>query len=134
MSAGFDAHRDDPLANCKLTEETYAAMAAGDARALARSWTRRSGFVLEGGYDLRALAASVAATIEAARDGARRPSVEPGALVARARVALRALVAGARGSGASAPRGCRLRCDAGKKKGAVQARRPCPPLARLPSV
>ena len=35
VSAGFDAHRDDPLANCALTEETYAAMAAGDARARA---------------------------------------------------------------------------------------------------
>ena len=38
VSAGFDAHRDDPLASCMLTEETYAAMAATmrDARRRAR--------------------------------------------------------------------------------------------------
>ena len=42
------------------------------------------GFVLEGGYDLRALAASVAATMAAARDGAL-PGREGGPLADRAR-------------------------------------------------
>ena len=65
VSAGFDAHRDDPLANCLLTEESYAALAA-TVRALSLELDAPLGFVLEGGYDLRALAASVAAVLQAA--------------------------------------------------------------------
>jgi len=84
VSAGFDAHRDDPLANCMLTEDSYGAMASA-MRRLSRELEAPLGFVLEGGYDLRALAGSVAATIEAAMDGASPPTAEPGALVARAR-------------------------------------------------
>jgi len=84
VSAGFDAHRDDPLANCTLTEDSYGAMASA-MRRLSRELEAPLGFVLEGGYDLRALAGSVAATIEAAMDGASPPTAEPGALVARAR-------------------------------------------------
>jgi acetoin utilization deacetylase AcuC-like enzyme len=84
VSAGFDAHRDDPLANCMLTEESYAAMAAA-LRGLSRELDAPLGFVLEGGYELTALARSVAATIEGALDGPAAQAVEPGALVARAR-------------------------------------------------
>jgi acetoin utilization deacetylase AcuC-like enzyme len=84
VSAGFDAHRDDPLANCDLTEDSFAAMAAC-MRILSKELDAPLGFVLEGGYDLDALAASAAATIEAALDGARPEAVEPGALVTRAR-------------------------------------------------
>jgi acetoin utilization deacetylase AcuC-like enzyme len=83
VSAGFDAHRDDPLANCELTEESYAALSSG-VRALASELSAPLGFVLEGGYDLRALAASVTATMDAARDGAL-PDVPAGALAQRAR-------------------------------------------------
>ena len=90
VSAGFDAHRDDPLANCTLTEESYAAMAAA-MRTLSRDLDAPLGFMLEGGYDLEALAASVAATIEGALDGRRR-SGRAGPLVARPRP-LRAVVA-----------------------------------------
>jgi acetoin utilization deacetylase AcuC-like enzyme len=84
VSAGFDAHRDDPLANCTLTEDSYAAMAASMG-VLSRDLGAPLGFVLEGGYALGALAASVAATIEAALEGPAVPTAEPGALVARAR-------------------------------------------------
>jgi acetoin utilization deacetylase AcuC-like enzyme len=84
VSAGFDAHRDDPLANCTLTEESYAAMAAV-MRMLSADLGAPLGFVLEGGYDLAALAASVAATIEGALEGRAGDSVEPDALVVRAR-------------------------------------------------
>ena len=84
VSAGFDAHRDDPLANCTLTEESYAAMATV-MRTLSVDLGAPLGFVLEGGYDLAALAASVAATIEGALDGRPGDSVEPDALVVRAR-------------------------------------------------
>ena len=75
VSAGFDAHRDDPLASCMLTDETYAAMAALDARR-GRELDAPLLFLLEGGYDLGALARSVAATIDAAR-GSEPPEAAP---------------------------------------------------------
>jgi acetoin utilization deacetylase AcuC-like enzyme len=59
ISAGFDAHRDDPLAGMGLTEDGYAALTgivAGIARRHAKS---RILSCLEGGYNLNALAASV---------------------------------------------------------------------------
>jgi acetoin utilization deacetylase AcuC-like enzyme len=84
VSAGFDAHRDDPLAECTLSEETYAAMAAA-MRDLARELGVPLAFVLEGGYDLGALARSVAATMKAAA-GDETPAQAPaGPLVERAR-------------------------------------------------
>ena len=95
VSAGFDAHRDDPLANCELTEQSYAAMAAG-MRALSGELAAPLGFVLEGGYDLRALAASVAATMEAARNGSGSPGVDMLARRDARTLALRPVVARAR--------------------------------------
>jgi acetoin utilization deacetylase AcuC-like enzyme len=62
ISAGFDAHRDDPLAGVALTEDGFAAL-AGTLRRLAAELEAPIGAVLEGGYDLRALAASTAATL-----------------------------------------------------------------------
>jgi acetoin utilization deacetylase AcuC-like enzyme len=62
ISAGFDAHRDDPLADVELTEDGFAAL-AGTLRRLAAELEVPIGGVLEGGYDLRALAASTAATL-----------------------------------------------------------------------
>jgi acetoin utilization deacetylase AcuC-like enzyme len=60
VSAGFDAHRDDPLAELRLEDETYAAI-ADRVRTLADAHCEgRSLWLLEGGYDLRAIAASVA--------------------------------------------------------------------------
>ena len=60
VSAGFDAHRDDPLAELRLDDETYAAI-ADRVRTLADAHCDgRSLWLLEGGYDLRAIAASVA--------------------------------------------------------------------------
>ena len=59
ISAGFDAHKDDPLANMGLTEEGYAdltSLVTGIAKRHARGRILSS---LEGGYHLRALAASV---------------------------------------------------------------------------
>jgi acetoin utilization deacetylase AcuC-like enzyme len=53
ISAGFDAHRDDPLADMRLTEESFGAftrLVNGLAPMVS---------VLEGGYNLAALAASV---------------------------------------------------------------------------
>jgi len=64
VSAGYDAHRDDPLAECELTEEGYAAMTRS-MRSICRTLDASLGFVLEGGYALGALASSVAATLAA---------------------------------------------------------------------
>jgi acetoin utilization deacetylase AcuC-like enzyme len=61
VSAGFDAHRDDPLADHRLGAGDYAELAARVA-ALAPGSGRVVCF-LEGGYDLDALRRSVAATV-----------------------------------------------------------------------
>jgi acetoin utilization deacetylase AcuC-like enzyme len=67
VSAGFDAHRDDPLASMALTERGFFALAKRVA-AVADQAEGRLVAVLEGGYHPRALAASVVATL-AALDG-----------------------------------------------------------------
>jgi acetoin utilization deacetylase AcuC-like enzyme len=85
VSAGFDAHRDDPLAQCTLETESFAKMAA-HVKSAARELGVPFGAVLEGGYDLGALAASVAATLEVfgSDDGAQPEDVERDALTAEA--------------------------------------------------
>lgn len=59
ISAGFDAHKDDPLASMGLTEEGYAELTRIVAGIAARHAHRRILSSLEGGYNLTALAASV---------------------------------------------------------------------------
>ena len=83
VSAGYDAHRDDPLASCELEDGSYGALAAC-VRELAAELGAPVGVVLEGGYALGALARSVAATIEALGNGVPAPSVEPDAVTAQA--------------------------------------------------
>jgi acetoin utilization deacetylase AcuC-like enzyme len=63
ISAGFDAHRDDPLGGCLLESSTYGEMARRVAE-LGAELGAPVGAVLEGGYDLEALAASAIATME----------------------------------------------------------------------
>ena len=90
ISAGFDAHRDDPLAGVELTEDGFAAL-AGTLRRLAAELEVPIGAVLEGGYDLRALAASTAATLRVLTapepPAPRDVPVAPEARAAAARVA-----------------------------------------------
>jgi len=62
ISAGFDAHREDPLAECRLEAGSFGRMAAA-VRAAAEGWSAPVGAVLEGGYALPALAESVVATM-----------------------------------------------------------------------
>jgi acetoin utilization deacetylase AcuC-like enzyme len=76
ISAGFDAHRDDPLGMCTLDESSFAQMARW-MRRLGDDLGAPVGAVLEGGYDLGALARSSAATLEALRDGGDPRSVDP---------------------------------------------------------
>ncbi len=69
ISAGFDAHRRDPLANLNLVEADY----AWATRKLMEIAERRCGgrivSVLEGGYHLESLARSVAAHVTALMEG-----------------------------------------------------------------
>jgi acetoin utilization deacetylase AcuC-like enzyme len=62
VSAGFDAHRDDPLGGLALETESFGKLAR-QVRALGDELGAPVGAVLEGGYDLRALAESVAETM-----------------------------------------------------------------------
>ena len=65
ISAGFDAHADDPLAGLRFHEDDYA-WATSEILALARDLCHgRVVSTLEGGYDLRALGASAAAHVGA---------------------------------------------------------------------
>jgi acetoin utilization deacetylase AcuC-like enzyme len=83
VSAGFDAHRDDPLADCRLEVDSFAQMALR-MRALGDRLGVPVGAVLEGGYDLSALARSCAATLEALAVGGAPRSVEPHPLAVQA--------------------------------------------------
>ncbi|HJU06713.1 MAG TPA: histone deacetylase [Nitrospiraceae bacterium] len=59
ISAGFDAHRDDPLAGMGLTEEGYGTLTEIIAGLARRHCNGRILSSLEGGYNLKALASSV---------------------------------------------------------------------------
>ncbi|CAA9487088.1 MAG: Acetylspermidine deacetylase; Deacetylases, including yeast histone deacetylase and acetoin utilization protein [uncultured Solirubrobacterales bacterium] len=86
-SAGFDAHRADPLATCRLETSSFGELAR-HARAIADAAGAPVGAVLEGGYDVDALAASVAATLEGLAEGGAPRAVEPDAATERARQAV----------------------------------------------
>jgi acetoin utilization deacetylase AcuC-like enzyme len=59
ISAGFDAHRDDPLANLQLTEPDFGWATAKIAEVADKHAGGRLVSMLEGGYNLAALARSV---------------------------------------------------------------------------
>jgi acetoin utilization deacetylase AcuC-like enzyme len=68
VSAGFDAHEDDPLAGLDVTTEGYRELAR-----MIKAWSLvhtggRSVWALEGGYNLEALGDSVVACLEVLRD------------------------------------------------------------------
>jgi len=60
ISAGFDAHRDDPLAQLMLNADDFAWVTDAILAVAARHTEGRVVSLLEGGYDLDALAASTA--------------------------------------------------------------------------
>ena len=86
VSAGYDAHADDPLAGCVVTDAGYGAMAAS-VRATAAELGVPLGIVLEGGYDLGALARSLVLTLETvgAQATPAAPAVDLHPLAIRAR-------------------------------------------------
>jgi acetoin utilization deacetylase AcuC-like enzyme len=75
ISAGYDAHADDPLATCQVSDEGYFAMAAA-LRGVADEVGAPIGLVLEGGYDVAALARSFVQTLDAL-GSPEPPAVEP---------------------------------------------------------
>ena len=64
VSAGFDAHRDDPLGDLLLDESDFAWITSLIIDAANRHAHGRIVSVLEGGYNLKALASSVATHLE----------------------------------------------------------------------
>jgi acetoin utilization deacetylase AcuC-like enzyme len=59
ISAGFDAHRDDPLASLNLTESTFKKLSFELKRLAEQNAGGRMLSMLEGGYDLNALSSCV---------------------------------------------------------------------------
>lgn len=64
ISAGFDAHRADPLANLMWVAEDFAWLTRRICEVAAETSQGRVVSTLEGGYDLDALAASAAAHVQ----------------------------------------------------------------------
>jgi len=60
LSAGFDAHRRDPLGGMRVSEEAYGEITRRVVEAAERFCNGRVLSLLEGGYDMEGLAASVA--------------------------------------------------------------------------
>jgi acetoin utilization deacetylase AcuC-like enzyme len=65
VSAGFDAHRRDPLSQMRVSTEGYAAMTRSVLDIAREAAGGKCVAVLEGGYDLEALAESVSAVLDA---------------------------------------------------------------------
>jgi len=88
VSAGFDGHTNDQLADFHLTSGDYGSMASGLARVHP---TERTIFALEGGYDLGALHDSARATVLGASGEPGQPGTDlvspPGAAAAYAEAA-----------------------------------------------
>ncbi|KAB2912585.1 MAG: histone deacetylase family protein [Hyphomicrobiaceae bacterium] len=70
ISAGFDAHQDDPLANLRLQEPDFAWATAKIAEVAEKHANGRLVSMLEGGYNLTALARSVGVHVRALMDAA----------------------------------------------------------------
>ena len=69
VSAGFDAHRRDPLAHLEFDEGDFAEATRALTALAARSCGGRLVSLLEGGYDLEALGRSAAAHVAALMQG-----------------------------------------------------------------
>jgi acetoin utilization deacetylase AcuC-like enzyme len=84
VSAGYDAHRDDPVGGCSLETSSF-----GELTRQVLTLGKPVGCVLEGGYDLDALAASVAETMEVLTGSGAAPLSHPrGRLVDEAAAAV----------------------------------------------
>lgn len=90
VSAGFDAHRDDPLASQRMTTEGFAAWMDALRQVADRLCGGRLAVVTEGGYDLQALRACLDATVDVLRApaGQAREWEQPDGDTRRGRAAL----------------------------------------------
>ena len=88
VSAGFDAHARDPLAQMELDSASFGAMTSALVAHAERSGHGRVGVLLEGGYDLIALEQGVAAVTRAL--GNEATALPDGAVPERAREAIEA--------------------------------------------
>lgn len=73
VSAGYDAHRRDPLGGMQLDGAGYAWMTRRLLETVRRGPGHRIGFLLEGGYDLQGVRESVQHTVDAL--SAPQPSI-----------------------------------------------------------
>jgi len=80
VSAGFDAHREDPLAGCRLETSSFAEMTR-HVRDLAGELDVPIGTVLEGGYEPAAVARCVRATLLALAGDQPARSAAPDAML-----------------------------------------------------
>ncbi len=69
VSAGYDAHLRDPLANLRVTDAGYEAVATALGAMAARLGHRGVGLTLEGGYDPEGLRGGAAATVKGLLNG-----------------------------------------------------------------
>ncbi len=90
VSAGFDAHDDDPLASQRMTTEGFAGWLSALRHQAEVLCGGRVAFVTEGGYDLRALRACLDATVDVIRvpAGAAREWEQPSGDTRRGRDAI----------------------------------------------
>jgi acetoin utilization deacetylase AcuC-like enzyme len=93
LSAGFDAHADDPIGGMRVTTPQFGRLTRLVAAAADECCQGRLVAVSEGGYDLAALAGSLRAAIEALDGDSRRanPPTAPAGDTRRADVALDAV-------------------------------------------
>jgi acetoin utilization deacetylase AcuC-like enzyme len=75
VSAGYDAHHADPIAGCEVSDDGFTKMTAL-VRDLARELEVPVGCVLEGGYDVGALARGVAGTMRTLASGQAGPEAD----------------------------------------------------------
>jgi acetoin utilization deacetylase AcuC-like enzyme len=71
ISAGFDAHQDDPLAQLEWTTDDFRWITRELCQIAAEHCDGRVVSTLEGGYDLQALAASGRAHVEELMEAAQ---------------------------------------------------------------
>jgi acetoin utilization deacetylase AcuC-like enzyme len=78
ISAGFDAHERDPIADLDLTERSFVHMTRRVCELAARLCEGRIVSVLEGGYDGPSFASSAVAHLETLQGRSRECSSERG--------------------------------------------------------
>jgi acetoin utilization deacetylase AcuC-like enzyme len=76
VSAGFDSHADDPLTDLRLSDTAYGWLAGLVVEQARRLCDGRTVFVLEGGYDLRALSTGVINVLKALQGEKFQPPSE----------------------------------------------------------